>query len=193
MRGALLAAAAAVLVAPAAAHAATYPVTTADDHVDAAGCTPADCTLREAFAKAEDDDDIQLGAGTYRLASELTSTNHVTLVGAGARSTVVDGAEKTRLLDVQAASLEVHGIHFAHGNAAAGEGGAIAVQPDARLTLFDSAVTDSASASPGGGIVSQGDLTVESSLVARNTAGAGGGGISAYETGSLELVNTTVS
>ena len=68
-----MAAVVAVLVAPGTAQADTRVVNTPDDHVDAAGCNPADCSLREAFEQAADGDVIQLQAATtYTLKRELT-------------------------------------------------------------------------------------------------------------------------
>src|SRR5919201_2394684 len=83
----------------ASAHAATtYTVNTTADHSDGT-CDATDCSLRDAVEAANSDGDdsiVNLPAGHYTL-DPATSGLHIfgdgtfTLVGTGARSTIVDG------------------------------------------------------------------------------------------------------
>ena len=124
-------------------------VTTTDDHDDGF-CDVADCSLREALRYAEDNATIRLGAGTFKLSAPLTSTREgIELIGRGPKTTVIDGANATRLLTVQDGELTVQGVAFIRGNGVhlndadpfgfaraedipTGNGGAIAVAPGRR-------------------------------------------------------------
>src|SRR4051812_26942966 len=140
------AAAAVVLVACAfagSASAATIPVTTAADSLAADGA----CSLREAVIAANSDlprsgcpaglgvDTIELPAGTYvrsiggfgenaAAAGDLDLTSNVTIHGAGAAVTTVDGARKDRVFDVVAGTVvTLEGITVAGGGAPGGANG----------------------------------------------------------------------
>ncbi len=191
-------------------------VNTTHDHNDGA-CTDADCTLREAFRYAEDDTAIRLPAGVYRIVRQLESDEDVVLIGEGARTTVIDGGSETRLLEVEDDQLDVYGVRFTRGNGehndearsafaltasvGNGRGGAIAVQPGAALYLNDSAVVNNRARLGGGGIASEGEVELTSSVVSGNevtSAGANGGGISATTVDSndpfaLDVRNSTIS
>ena len=113
----LLAVLALLVVAPGVARAQGLIVTTTHDHDDGA-CTAADCTLREAVRLAQPEVPIQLGKATYQLTGgELKSdTEEVSIVGRGARATVIDGNNQTRLLNVRDGSVSVTGVRFTRGN-----------------------------------------------------------------------------
>jgi CSLREA domain-containing protein len=123
----LLLAAVVAVVVPAVASAETFKVTTQLDGDDKS--CDAHCTLREAVARAGPDDDVSVPAGTYVLSlGELFLTSDK-LVGAGARSTIIDGASKSRVLWVTDGTTEVSGVTIRFGNGAgrapSGVGGGI--------------------------------------------------------------------
>src|SRR4051794_17585450 len=96
LAAALLAAAA----LPASAAAVDFHVTTTND-VPGSTCAPGNCSLRQAVNNANADpanDNIILGAGTYRLTladtggdnGNLVAKTTMAITGAGARSTTID-------------------------------------------------------------------------------------------------------
>src|SRR4051812_44016687 len=78
----------ALFALPAAAS-ADVTVTTSDDHTDQTGCTPADCTLREAVGGRTSGEVIHLPARTYTLTLGAIPLTNGTLQGAGADGTVI--------------------------------------------------------------------------------------------------------
>jgi CSLREA domain-containing protein len=95
------------------AHSATFTVTRTDDNPLPSACD-SDCSLREAVLAVDagsGGDTIALPAGHYRLSiagtgedaaakGDLDLTKNVTITGAGARSTTIDGLGVDRVLDV---------------------------------------------------------------------------------------------
>ena len=161
-------------------------------------CDAANCTLREAVSYVRDEMDIHVPAGTFHLTSELKSRSRdVRLTGQGARTTIIDGDDNTRLLNVLDGELNVAAVTFTGGNGdpnddvapfargfAAGRGGAILVGQDARLELRQVAVVDNATlgiGQSGGGIAGDGAILVENSVIARNRAADDGGGIAIFQ------------
>jgi hypothetical protein len=130
-------------------------------------------SLRQAIADATGADTIVVPAGTYNLDSALTVSQALTLVGAGANQTVLDGQGSTEIMAITspAAGVTITGMTLEDGNAS--DGGAInAAVP---LTLDDDAITGNTAGS-GGGIYSSSTLTMDQDLVAGNTAPTGDGG-----------------
>src|SRR4051794_29381851 len=79
---------------------ATINVTTVADHDDGV-CDLIDCTLREALIYAPSDTTINLAPGTYKVTGHELTSDHddVTIVGRDARRTIIDGADKVRVLE----------------------------------------------------------------------------------------------
>jgi len=175
------------------AHAATIAVTTTGDDTTVNG----NCTLREAVRAANTNapvdgcagdaagaDTITLPAGTYTLAlggrdenaaatGDLDVTSPITIVGAGATATVVDGGGIDRVFHVSAAgSLTASDLTVLGGNTTGGVGPA-----------------------EGGGIyVDGGTLALTRVIVRQNTASAGslGGGGLATNGGTVTLIDSAV-
>ena len=89
------------------------------------------------------DDTINVAAGTYNLSANLTydpSENHsLTIVGAGAGSTILDGGDSVRILDMDTtavpvsdanAHITIRGMTFQNGDIA-GSGGGLRVETNA--------------------------------------------------------------
>jgi len=168
---------------------------------DAAG----NCTLRAAVMEANalaGPDTITLPAGTYTLTrgpfddeanfdgarddiGDLDVLNgDLTINGAGAASTIIDGGGIDRIIEVNdfagsgvAVNLTITGVTLRNGNTHVGDGGYFA--PGGAIQ-FD-----------GFGSVSK-RLTLDSCVVTANRADAQGGGISIIF-GALTLTNTTIS
>lgn len=176
------------LAAPHRASAATLTVTKTADTADGA-CT-SDCSLREALIAANaaaTPTTIALPAGTYRLTiagrsedasatGDLDSTAAVTIVGAGAETTIIDAAGIDRALHVVGGSLTLRGLAVRGGDAQTGDGGGVLAALSTALTL-DHVLVSQNSARRGGGVSSNGDSTVLSSTIANNSASETGGGL----------------
>lgn len=198
---ALYAALLAVLLAAAPAQAASFNVTKTTDTNDAA-CTPADCSLREAIGAAQGaagDDVVNVPAGTYILSAQLGELVYnpspaaaLTVVGAGARTTAVDGADNA--LDILAGTVTIIGLTMRNGSATF-TGGGLQTSSGTTTTLRDVTIADNVTGDggDGGGIYNLGVMTLVNVAVTgnRTTFGGDGGGI--YTNGELHLVNVTIS
>ncbi len=155
-----------------AASAATFTVNTSADTSDAGGCMAVSvCSLRDAVtaANAASGSTIQVPSGHYTLNTgstllgPLAPTAAMTIVGTGARNTIIDGNGKDRVFDFE---------------------------PSNRTTILDLAsltVTNGSAPLPGpvgqtnpgdgAGIFSLGGLALQSVAVTQNTAAQSGAGI----------------
>ena len=92
-----------LLAAPAVASADIFNVNTPSDHA-LNGCDAADCTLREAVNAAANDDSINVPANTYVLSGqfggELLVDANMTIIGAGARQTIINANLGSRVMRV---------------------------------------------------------------------------------------------
>ncbi len=169
------------LLCAAPASAATLTVTTSDD--PGGSCTVTTCTtLRAAITEANrlaGTDTITVPAGVINAADDFVISTAVQIVGASARTTIIDGGAKYRGFRVlTGASLALSRITIRDGAAGGGDstdGGGIYNQ--GLLVLQDVRVTASR-ASRGGGIANNlGRIQGDNVLVDNNSAtGAGGAG-----------------
>jgi CSLREA domain-containing protein/uncharacterized repeat protein (TIGR01451 family) len=207
------------LIAPAAGLAATFKVNTTEDTTVAGGCTtePA-CSLRDALLAAEGSADpeslVLVPAGNYSVSAGplLAGGNSITIRGEGARTTVIDAHQTSRVFELDAKRVTMEGLTVTGGltevgsgeETFPGDGGGIVVVESEELTLNGMNVAGNSATQNGGGIaappesslVTATNLSITDSTIAGNhvSGGAGeglGGGI--YALGSLSLVNSTVS
>ena len=183
-------------LAPGVAAAETFKVTTPADVVDTKGCTVDHCTLREAVWRAGPNDRVDVPAGTYLLErGELFLTSD-TIRGEGARSTIIDGAGKSRVLWVTGTTT-VAGVTIRGGNGAgrqpSDDGDGILLDIGLLSIPIAGGLFETSSLGSGrvgGGIfVRSGVLDLVGSTVTSNTAHTGGG-IGA--TGDVRLTGSTV-
>lgn len=185
---------------------ATFTVNSVTDAVDVnvgdGVCATAvnTCTVRAAIQEANaltGDDTIILPAGMYTLTltganedtaatGDLDFTSNITLNGAGAATTTINGNWADRVLHITGAfTVNLSGVTVTHGNNVGGgirnDGGA--------LTLTDSAISDNNSGSDTGGILNSGALAIINSTIFDNNAGTSAGGIS--NSGDLTITNST--
>ncbi len=185
-----------VLLTASLARAATFTVTkTADDN----GICDADCALREAILAANTmagADDIVVPAGTYLLSSgSLIASSDLTIAGAGADTTIIDGQGTASVFDVTGV-VEMADLTIRNGSPANNGGG---IDNGGTLTLTGVVLRDNrppggsgGSFTIGGGVYNHGALTVRDSTIANNGASFGGGILN--EIGAfLTLINTTMS
>ena len=186
----------AALAAAAPAAATTFTVTTTNDATDATidgTCAIAGggCSLRAALQEANattGEDVISLPAGRYRITlagtgedaaatGDFDSTHTLTINGAGADQTVIDGNGADRVLEEIGGDLTLTGVTLTGG--LIDDSGAAVNQSAGNLTIRDSAIVnntaDPANSQSGGGIDANGtSLLVERTLLAGNHAYNGG-------------------
>ena len=196
----------------------TFTVNTTADTIDASpadgSCADANgnCSLRAAIMEANALNlntpvVINIPADTYQLTltngaeeerGDLDIRRDVTLRGAGAGQTILDGNAADRVLEIyEGATVSVEGVTIQNGKAVNDNGGGIL--NSGTLTLKDSTVSENTAIGNtnnnghGGGIYndSTGTLTLTNSTVSGNTA-SDGGGIYNYR-GTLTLTDSTVS
>ncbi len=172
-----------------AAHAATFVVTKTADTAD--GTCDADCSLREAIIAANaaaGDDTITVPAGTYTLTiagtdenvaatGDLDLTSNITINGAGAGSTIIDGGALDRVFHVTGDdTVNISGVTVRNGSVAGGGGG---LRNDGgTLTITNSTVSGNSATggNHGGGLRNQsGAVTISNSTFSGNSATTGGG------------------
>jgi CSLREA domain-containing protein len=182
-------AASVALAAAANAHAATFTVTRLDDPVP--GACDSDCSLREAVRAVNagsGGDTIGIPGGRFRLTiagagedaaatGDLDLTRSVTITGAGARQTLIDGSGIDRVFDVASGVTALIADVTVTGGLVDGGGGGIASA--GTLTLLRDTIANNeaiaAGNNAGGGLDSTGILAVAQSTISGNHAYNGGG------------------
>jgi CSLREA domain-containing protein len=188
----------------------TFTVTKTTDTAD--GVCDADCSLREAIIAANasaGENTIVLPPGTYLLGLsgfeetedavpqlgdlDITVSGALTLVGSGARSTIIDGGGFRRVFHIigeSASSVSVSRVTIQNGSDQ--QGGGIFHNSFGTLALTESAITANTASIGGGLFIGAGTVSISNSLVGGNTATTtGGGGI--FNVDTLFLTNVTVS
>jgi len=167
------------------------------------GICPRSAAIQEANALAGANT-ITLSAQTYTLTiqgpdednsaqGDLDIKSDLTINGAGAGSTIIDGngiITSDRVLDIHNGVVTISGVTMKNGSAH--DGGGIA--NNGTLMLNNSAVTSSTAYAYGGGINNHGTLTLNSSLVSGNSdigATANGGGI--FNGNILTVINSILN
>jgi uncharacterized repeat protein (TIGR01451 family)/CSLREA domain-containing protein len=176
-----------------------FPVTTTADSDGSDPCTPTlngigppvdpTCTLRDAVAAAnataEGSSFVEVPPGRYVLTNgQLSVTQAITIVGVngGARVTTISGNHASRVLSIANPSsnygVELLGLTIADGETTQ-PGGGILVTGAHPVHIADSAIVDNHTTDRGAGIFRGvgGNLSVNRSLIARNSASFGGGGL----------------
>ena len=162
------------LVARAAPTATTWYVSpTGDDTNDCQTPATACKTVNAAVGKASDGDTIQIAAGTYVESSEISLGAYLTIQGAGAGQTILDGGGSHRVFSVASGAIvTMTALTIRNGKDNYGGGGGIS--NDGTLILEDAEVVSN-TASYGGGIYNNGVLTLTRTTVASNQSDQGGG------------------
>lgn len=167
------------------------------------------CTLRAAIQEANahaGGDTIMLPAGTYLLTrvgvddtalnGDLDITHGMSIVGAGANSTIIDGNGGVigeRVFQITG-TVSISGVTIEHGHESNVGGG---ILNNGSLTLANSAIISNTASGIndwGGGIYNSGSLTLTNSTISGNTTGnhnAYGGGI--FNQGPMTITNSTIS
>jgi predicted outer membrane repeat protein len=214
-----LATAAAFALNPASTAQAGGPwyVSPSGDNSDCLSWATACTTIDGALNKAGSGDTIHVGTGTY--VENPYISKDITLLGAGAGSTIIDGNDAGSTLRVyQYISVTISGMTLRNGANVAGgglqaerntnvhvidttifdnqadSGGGIYMGMYSAVTLTNSAVISNSADTYGGGIYSddpQGALTIIDSTVGDNVAGSGGGGVYQID-GTLTIAGSDI-
>jgi hypothetical protein len=147
--------------------------------------------IQRAVNAAESGDTINIAAWTFK--ENVRIDKSLTLIGAGARSTIVDGNKKGSVFTIGSTNpnidVTLSGLKIQNGKASYGGG----IGNMGKLTLIDSTLSGNSATSSGGGFYNAGNLFVGgTSQIVNNQAAAGnGGGI--HSEGSLTLCGTKVT
>lgn len=160
----------------AASAAATWYVETG---ATSTACTQADpCgKISQAFSVAASGDTIQVGAGTYTGTLSAPSGKTLTIQGAGAGATTLDGNKAGAVMFVpSSANLTLSNITLTNGSTAGYGGG---VYAEGSLTLDHVAITGNSTNLNGGGLYTgpSATLNITDSVLSGNKAGGVGGGL----------------
>jgi hypothetical protein len=209
MPRALLAITAALVFAPSAQAANLQVDTDADVAFPAAAdCTDASaataCSIRDALDAAgtnNEDDRVLVPAGDYVLNGttlEVTGPDLVTIVGAGAATTTIDGNDASAVFEIFSRAT-IEGVTIRDGHAPV-QGGGIFVHNTGfilRDSVVESNEAGTAAGQPGegGGIgAASSAIRIERSIVRDNRAGRAGGGVwTADGSGPVTIVDSTVT
>ncbi len=130
----------------------------------------------------------------------LTSPSSITIQGAGAGSTFVDGGSVDRVFDVApiggpAFTVVFSGLTIQNGKAFSTNfnvGGGMFINSNATVTISNSTLANNQSqASSGGAIENRGTLTLNTVTLQNNTALALGGAVNRRQRGALTVINST--
>lgn len=178
---------------------ASVPVTKKADTNDGE-CTITDCSLREAvgFANAQDTNQINVPAGRYRLTrvadGDLQVTGDLTIVGVGAKKTIIDANGIDRAFHVTSGvRLTLIDLTVTGGRPAADGGGGVWSQGGTVKLVRAAMRGNRAGTEPGGGILAAGGKVVlDRSTLSGNGTGVQGGGV-AISGGRLTIRHSTIS
>ena len=197
-----------MLLAPSAAFgqglATVTPTRFDDPAAGPVGCLPnVNCSLRQALEAVSPGGTVNLLTGRYELsqATSLAVKPGVTINGAGARATTIDGNSLTRVLLIQESNeiATINDVTITGGTTTGNDfqGGGIYVLNNAGLALNRSAVVGNSATQEGGGIYSGSNNAVQiaDSTISGNTVGTSGagGGIAGSSTSDLRIFNSTIS
>jgi hypothetical protein len=155
-------------------------------------------SLRQAIADARSGDRIKVPPGRFKLTTgRLLVDVPVEINGAGARKTVIDGNDRSRIFKVSGSGSgsAISRLTIQSGDAGKGDGGGIKLT-NARLTLNEVAVKGNQVAfnhkASGGGIAATGrtSLVLRRSIVSGNR-GYNGGGVD--DVSNLRVIDSTIT
>jgi hypothetical protein len=166
--------------------------------------------LRSAVDFSHAGDEIDLDSRTYQITGaeggELLVTHNLLIKNNANGISTIDGLNETRVFEIASGEeapvvVTMSSLAITHGNGSGpstGRGGGVLVDRNAQLTMNSCRVVNNnvnADPAQGGGIASQGDLTLNQCLVSQNMAlGSGGGnsnGGGLYQDGGTLNINTS--
>ncbi len=172
-----------------------YVSTTGNDGNTCQAPGAACATIGAAVGKAFSGDTIEIAAGTY-VEHDVQIDKPLTLNGAGANTTFVDGNTAGRVFYVTSA-VTMTNLRLQNGRTPAGAlftaaGGAILNNGAANLTLRNVVLFNNRASGSGGAIFNAGQLALDNTQVLSNTADEAGGGLYNYNQGVLTITQSSV-
>jgi predicted outer membrane repeat protein len=178
---------------PTARAAGPWYVSPSGDDSDCLSWATACTTIDGALSKASSGDTINVGAGTYM--ENVYITKDITLLGASAGSTIVDGGNAGPTLRVyQYMSATISGMTLRNGTD--GTGGGLRADRNTTVRVIDTTIFDNRAPGHGGGmyLAMYSVVTITNSTIISNSASLDGGGIYGdAPNGTLTIVDSTVS
>lgn len=133
---------------------------------------------------------VNVAAGTFTEATEISISRAVIISGAGQTSTVLDGQGTHRVLNnTSAGTLTLENLTVQNGSTTGDGGGFFS---SGAVTLNNTTVSGNSAGDRGGGFRSNGAVTLNNATVSGNSAADNGGGIY-NRNGTITLNNATVS
>jgi len=167
-----------------------------------ADTTGGDCVNSGAYGT---NDTIIVPTGTYRnaiwggtpedanVSGDLDILKSVTIQGAGAASTIIDGLSgnlNERVLDVHTGNITIDGVTITNGFARALPGGG--VRASNSVTITNSTISGNVTAAVGGGVFAVNSAIITNSTISGNRADIfDGGGV--FAANSAIITNSTIS
>ena len=166
--------------------------------VCASGCDHT--TIQGAVNAASSGDTINIAAGTYK-ENVTIEVKTLTVNGAGADSTIVDGNKSASVFSIRGSSgppfsVTLKNMTITNGKASGSIGGGIFIEVDPSVTVTDCIISGNFANNAGGGISNLGGgiLTIMDSNISSNSAGFGGGIASGTMggAGTLTITDSTI-
>jgi hypothetical protein len=167
-----------------------FVATTGSDNINDCSSSLTPClTVGHAITESSNGDTIYVGAGTFT--ENLYTVKDLTFIGVGMDSTILDGGNAATVMYVDpAAIVHMERMTVRNGSSGSSAGGITNV---GTLSLDQVRVTDNAGLG-GGGIYSDGPLTVTDSVISWNTStGGAGGGMFLQGAVTTTLTNVTLN
>lgn len=182
-----------VLFGPGIANAAatTWQVTTTSDPASGTSCPSASsCSLRQAISQAVDGDTINVPSGHYTLnGHELLINASISIDGAGASSTIIDGGGASRVFHVDESAIQESSATLTLQNLTV-TGGAVTRSPAATNAGGAGIQIDSSGGLHLTGVIVTGN-SFTASTVGTNATGIGGAGV--FSLSTVALTNSTIT
>ena len=132
---------------------------------------------------------VHVAPGTYE-ADDIYINKSLTIVGAGAGLTIIDGQYDKGLFTVDTHKYVISDMTLHHGNTSSHGGGIWNHQGN--LTMMNCIISGNIAGTVGGGVYNEGgDLTLTNCTISGNHATGNGSGV--YNWGKLTMTNCTVS
>ena len=162
---------------------------------DASGNTSLRAAIEEANALGGADT-ITIGAGTFTLSGgQLSISSDITITGAGADQTFIDGASLSRIFDITSGTVTISNLTITNGSLSGDRGAGVQIWNSATVELTDVVVsgnstTGGVSSAQGGGIRNLGTLTMDNVRITGNHADGQGGGL--FNQGTVIITSSLV-
>jgi hypothetical protein len=157
-------------------------------------CLPPTANLQGAIDAAPAGVTVTLCAGAWALTGTIRIARNLTLIGAGAGQSILDGGGAVRVLQIAAGTtVTVQDLTITRGSDTLGWG----IHTKGALRLVRCAVTGNTATTQGGGIINFGALLLTGTAVTGNSAQFGGGifndnGTVTLQAGSRVSGNTAI-